>query len=183
MAGIPIAASPARYARLAGLFYLGTIVAGTLAVVLKAGAGAANVIASLCYVAVTVLFYFLFEPVHRALSLTAAGFSLVGCVVGAASSLEIAHIPINSLVIFGVYCLLIGSLIVRSTFLPRILGVLMAIGGAGWLTFAWPELSSRLAPFNMLPGVIGETALTIWLLVKGVDAAKWRAQASARPSG
>src|SRR6266436_4128408 len=38
-------------------------------------------------------------------------------------------------VFFGVYCLLIGYLIFRSPFLPRILGVLMAIAGFGWLTF------------------------------------------------
>jgi hypothetical protein len=50
----------------------------------------------------------------------------------------------------------------------------MAIGGLGWLTFARPALAGSLAPWNMLPGVIGETALTLWLLIKGLDVAKWK---------
>jgi len=43
------------------------------------------------------------------------------------------------LVFFGVYCLLIGYLIFRSAFLPRILGVLMGFAGLGWLTFLSPN--------------------------------------------
>jgi hypothetical protein len=83
------------------------------------------------------------------------------------------------LVFFGCYCLLIGYLIFRSTFLPRILGALMAFGGLGWLTFLSPPIASHLSPYNMFPGVLGEGALTLWLLVVGVNVAKWKEQASA----
>jgi hypothetical protein len=31
----------------------------------------------------------------------------------------------------------------------------------------------------MAPGIIGEGALTLWLLVKGVDAERWKEQAGA----
>ena len=79
---------------------------------------------------------------------------------------------------FGVYCLLIGILILKSTFLPRFLGVLMAFGGLGWLTFASPSLAATLSPYNLAPGIIGELTLTLWLLVKGVDEPRWRAQAA-----
>ena len=51
------------------------------------------------------------------------------------------------LVFFGLWCVLAGYLIFRSTFLPRILGVLLAIDGLGWITFMVPPFASNLFPF------------------------------------
>src|SRR5579862_1255923 len=48
---------------------------------------ATGLIATACYVAVTALFYDLFKPVNRSLSLLAAFFSLVGCAILAFASL------------------------------------------------------------------------------------------------
>ena len=81
------------------------------------------------------------------------------------------------LVFFGLHCLLIGYLILRSTFLPRIIGALMLFAGFGWLTFLLPALATGLSPYNMIPGAIGELSLTLWLLVKGVNLARWKEQA------
>jgi len=83
-----------------------------------------------------------------------------------------------SFVFFGFYSLLIGYLIFRSTFLPRILGVLMAIAGLGWLTFLSPALAHDLSPYILAAG-IGEVSLTVWLLVAGVNAERWKEQAGA----
>jgi hypothetical protein len=80
------------------------------------------------------------------------------------------------LVFFGLHCLLIGFLILRSTFLPRFVGVLMVIAGVGWLTFLWPPLASSFFPYNMAPGILGETVLTLWLLFAGVNVVRWNAQ-------
>ena len=173
------AASPRPRARLAGVFYLLVMLTGTAAVVFASGRIAANLIATACYVAVTLLFYDLFKPVSRSLSLLAACFSLVGCAFGALSLFHLAPFHISSLVFFGFYCLLIGYLILRSTFLPRTLGVLMACAGLGWLTFMSPPLANRLSPYIMAPGIIGEGALTLWLLVKGVNVQRWQEQAGA----
>jgi len=178
-----VEASPRFKARLAGAFYLVTFLAGFSALALGRKLGvyffAANLIATAAYVVVTLLFYPLFKPVNRGLSLLAAAFSFGGLVVGTLSLLHLASFPVNNLVFFGFYCLLIGYLIFRSTFLPRILGVLMALGGLGWLTFLSPTLAKSLSPFNMFPGILGEGVLTVWLLVFGLNVQRWNEQARA----
>jgi len=79
----------------------------------------------------------------------------------------------------GFYCLLIGYLIFRSTFLPRILGVLMAFAGLGWLTYLSNPLVNYLSPYNLACGLLGEASGFLWLLVMGVNAQRWKEQASA----
>ena len=78
-----------------------------------------------------------------------------------------------ALVFFGFHCLLIGYLILRSSFLPRIVGALMVFGGLGWLTFLSPPLAESLSPYIVAPGILGEGSLTLWLLVMGVNAQRW----------
>jgi hypothetical protein len=89
-----------------------------------------------------------------------------------------------ALFFFGIHCLLIGWLIMRVTFLPRILGLLMAIVGVCYLvnTVAAalaPEFSRMLFPWILLPALPAEGGLTLWLLIMGVNVEKWRAQAAA----
>src|SRR6266850_5561033 len=172
-------ASPFFKARIAGLFYLLTFLTGGLALFVRGGLGsAAGLIAGACYIAVTLLFYEIFKPVNRNLSLLAAFISVVGIIMGPLSLLHIVPSNLNPLVFFGFYCILIGYLIFRSTFLPRILGALMAFGGLGWLTFLLPQLANYLFPYNLAPGILGEGSLTLWLLVIGVNVPRWEEQAS-----
>jgi len=170
---------PRSMARLAGFFYLLTFVTGLFAWLArdKLGSGS-GMLAGACYVVVTLLFYHLFKPVNRSLSFIAACISLAGCAIGPVGLFVHAFSRINPLVLFGCYCLVIGCLIWNSTFLPPLLGALMILAGFGWLTFLSPVLATRLAPFSFLPGLIGEGALTLWLLVRGVDEASWRKQLS-----
>jgi hypothetical protein len=77
------------------------------------------------------------------------------------------------LVFDGLFLLLIGYLIVRSTFLPRVLGVLIALAGAGWLTFLSPPLASQVLPYIEALGFIAEVLLMLWLLVVGVNVQRW----------
>jgi hypothetical protein len=176
--------APRSRARLAGVFYLITFATGGYAL-LASGSSlgmTAGLIAGASYIAVTVLLYFILKPVSRGLSLLAAIVSLVGCAIGPLSMVvKLPGQPTDtSLVVFGLYCLLIGYLIIRSTFLPRVVGALMVFAGLGWLTFLSPGLARDLYPYGFAPGIIGEGALTLWLLLFGVDAEKWSALASAR---
>lgn len=227
-------ASPRFKARMAGLFYLLTFLTGGFALISGRGlvvpgdaaATAVNLLAhessfwlsfasdllvTACYIVVTALFYELFKPVNRAISLLAAFFSLVGCAIGAASAtfrlaplvvlrdapylsvfkvdqlqaLAFLFLKLHaqasnlSLIFFAFYCLLVGYLVFRSTFLPRALGVLMIVGGVGWLTFVSPPLAKSLYPYILIPGILGEGALTLWLLAMGVNVPRWTEQARA----
>ena len=199
--------SPRVTARIAGAFYLLVFLTGgaafavgsRLVISVNPAATATNILAyealfrlgwtlnlaaTAFYIAVTALFYALFKPVNRTLSLTAAFFSLVGCAIGGFSSafqlvplvilkgvqtsgafkpeqlqaLAYTFLQLNvggiGLVFFGCYCLLIGCLILRSDFLPRILGAGMVIAGLCWLTFLWPPFANYLAPYNMALGML-----------------------------
>jgi hypothetical protein len=150
--------------RTAGVFYLLTIVTGIYALVVRGTfAKEVGLIGGGCYLVVTVLLYYVFKPVNRTLSLLAAVVSVTGIAAG-----PLGLTLSRSLAFFGVYCLLIGYLIIKSTFAPRLLGVLMAFAGVGWLTFLSSRLAHSLYPYNLAPGLIGEGALTVWLLAARV---------------
>jgi Domain of unknown function (DUF4386) len=80
-------------------------------------------------------------------------------------------------VFFGIWCVLIGYLIFRSTFLPRVLGVLLGISGLGWMTYLSPPLASHLSIFIIVTSALGEIPLEFWLIVKGVNVQRWKEQA------
>jgi hypothetical protein len=186
--------SPRLKARVAGVLYL------LIFVVAPSGAATATpvkiIVTLACDTGVAIILYHLLKPVNRRLSLLAAFFRLVFAAVMAVNSLNYFGLfdlfncvhsatAFNTgygiaLVPFGVHCLLTGYLIFKSVFLPRILGVLMALAGLGYLTFVWPPLGSHLFfPYLVVPGVVGEGSLTLWLLIIGVNAQRWTEQASA----
>jgi hypothetical protein len=151
-----------------------------------------------CDIGVTILLYVLLKPVSKPIALIAAAFRLAFVVVMAITSLNYFGIlalfqaprsaaAFNygysvSLIPFGAHCLLIGTLIFRSTFLPRALGVLMALAGLAYLVFLSPDLGSRLfIPWLVVPAVLGEASLTLWLLIMAVNSARWKQQATTQP--
>ena len=82
------------------------------------------------------------------------------------------------LAFFGFWCILIGYLIFKSTFLPRVLGVLLTISGLGWTIFLVPPVAHRLFPVIAAASALGELPLELWLIVMGVNAQRWKEQAS-----
>ena len=168
---------------------------------------AANLFATACYAAVTVLFYALFKVVNKSLawlvmvtSLAALAIWTSGTLCELAATLILpggdasgpraehqglmllewnAHASDLGLAVFGAYCLLIGYLIVKSAFQPRVLGILMTLGGIGLLTYLSPSLARDLYPYNAAPALVAETSLMLWLLVKGVNVQQRKRWASA----
>ncbi len=227
--------SPRLKARLAGAFYLVTMVAGVFAQNFVSGrlvtpgdaaATATNILAHeslfrfgfavyliemACQITMTALFYDLLKPVSRSVSLLAAIFSLVGCTIktlsrlfffvpllvlggghylstfspGQLQSLSLLFLRVNyqaetiAMVFFGLYALVKGYLVFRSTFLPRLLGVLSAVGGLGWLTYLYEPFAARILPFILAAAFVGALSNAIWLLVYGVNEQRWKEQASA----
>jgi len=222
--------SPQLHARFAGASYLlgaltsvlgQMVVLGMLVVSGNATATAANIlsheslfrlgfVSSLMTVPFhlvwAVLFYGLFKPVNRSVSLLAGFVMLVACTMWALSSLlylaplvvlqgkislsafapeqlqalALMLLKLNAqaydigLVFFALWCVLIGYLILRSTFLPRIIGALEVLAGLGYLTLLWQPLAHYLYPYNLALAGPGEISLLTWLLVKGVNVRKWK---------
>ena len=226
--------SPVRKARMAGAFFLITMVAGVFAqgfiaerlVVSGDGAAtAANILSHqtmfqlgftvymiemVCQIIMTMLFYDLLKPVSKSASLLAAVLGIVGCGIKTMSRLfylapllvlggthylsvfsaaqldavALLFVKVNdvgagiALVFFGFNTVLMGYLIIRSTFLPRVLGWLSVVGGIGWLAFLSPPLGNPLFPYIAVVALVGSLATIVWLLAFGVNDQRWREQAS-----
>src|SRR5438270_7125288 len=89
-------------------------------------------------------------------------------------------------VFFGFDALCIAYLVLRSTFLPRAIGVLMAIDGLAYLVYSFADLlvpgfAAHLVPWIQLPALFGEGSLCLWLLLVGVDVERWKERVSAAP--
>lgn len=83
-----------------------------------------------------------------------------------------------ALIFFGVVCVLWGIMIYRSGYMPRAIGVLMQIAGICYLVNSFslllsPWLSNLVFPMILIPPLVAELSLALWLLLKGVKAERW----------
>ncbi|MEO0373689.1 MAG: DUF4386 domain-containing protein [Cyanobacteria bacterium P01_A01_bin.17] len=162
-----------------------------------------HIIVVLCNIPLAVVFYDLFKLANKSLSRLVTLFILVAATIEGISLLN-AFVPLIllqnaaimtaeqlqavayrhfmlqdigfnlSLAFFGCYCLLAGYLIFRLRFLPRLTGLLLAIGGACYLinsfaNFLVPEFATGLFPYIFIPCFFGEATLCLSLLIKGVN--------------
>ena len=228
-------ASPRTLARTAGAFQLleaiatacgQVIILGKLVVPYNAAATAANILGRpelfwfgfalsvlgvIFHIVYALLYYDLFKPVNRRISLLAMLVLLVSTAVQAVTAilyaapmvilnsgsslsaftteqlraLAYAFVRVNSyaldthIILFGLWCLLTGILIFRSSFMPRVLEVLLMISGLGWLIYLVPPLGVRLfMPYIAGASAIGEIPVEFWLILMAVNAERWKQQAS-----
>lgn len=87
------------------------------------------------------------------------------------------------LIFFGFECLIDGYLVVKSGFLPKVLGIMLSIAGVSYLInsfvlILFPAQSDAMFQVLMLPIFIAELSMALWLLIKGINIDKWKALAS-----
>lgn len=83
------------------------------------------------------------------------------------------------LVYFGFRCIALAYLVWRASFMPRLIGALLTLAGAAYLLNLWPPLVNAIAPYHLILAAPGELSLVGWLLIRGVDNARWHTQLAA----
>mgnify|MGYP003577226020 CR=1 FL=1 len=76
-----------------------------------------------------------------------------------------------STVFWGLWLFPFGTLVIRSGFFPRILGILIMLAGVGYVitsvtSILWPD-ARRTVSMVMMPLYVGEIPIIFWLLIKG----------------
>jgi hypothetical protein len=164
---------------------------------------AADVVMQLCDVPVMLILFLLLSPVNKSVALLTILFNIVQTATLVANQLTLVAAQLASadqpaltqlaiqaysygealgLVFFGFTLLGEGYLIRHSGYLPWILGLLVQIAGVSYiinsfLLLAAPGVANNLANLVILvPAFVGELALALWLLLKGVDASKWESR-------
>jgi Domain of unknown function (DUF4386) len=165
--------SPSFKARTAGVLYLLSVLTAVFAEFVAHGRlGLAAVFVPVVgYVAVTLILLSIFMPVNKYISWLATACGLVGL---GFEALQWRPGQVNPGMIFhAFYCVLIGYLMIRSAFLPRILGALMGLAGLLWLTYLSPQLVHKLSPHLTAVGILAEGLPMLWLLLMGVHVEHW----------
>ncbi len=73
---------------------------------------------------------------------------------------------------WGLWLFPLGALVYRSRFLPRVLGVWLVVNGVGYVAMSLtgilvPQYADTVYKFAF-PALLGEVALTLWLLIMGI---------------
>lgn len=85
------------------------------------------------------------------------------------------------LVFFGMLWLVFGYLCLRSTFVPRLIGLIAVLNGLWYLPHLYRPLAEALLPYMMIAPGVGGSAVMLWFTIKGVDSPRWDQQAGIDP--
>jgi hypothetical protein len=141
-------------------------------------------VVSLAVEAISKLFLLLIMPIlGNAAYLTAFAPQQVQILANLA--LKSHDIAFNiALIFFAFTCLVNGYLIFRSGYFPKLIGILLQLAGVGYLIACFaalfaPAFADLIIPAILVLPLIGESSFCLWLLVKGVNLAKWKERISA----
>lgn len=155
------------------------------------------------HVAWALLIYQLLKPMHRTVAQLAL-YVVVICIAmqavtsvlyiapllilksgidsALASNLAFAVLKINGvanetdLIFFGLWCILTGYLYWRSTFFPRVIGLLLMLDGTGWTLFIWQPLAAFLFPAIAVAAGAAEIPTQLWLIIFGFNNQRYEKQ-------
>jgi hypothetical protein len=126
-----------------------------------------EIVSYLLYALLSLILGQLFFERDRRVAVAAVVVSWIGCAIGI---LRIGHVStgfLEPLMFFGIFCLMLGYLILESRLLPKSLGGLLVLAGVGWLVLSLGH-PRAMAPYIQGLGIVAEFALMVWLLVFGI---------------
>jgi hypothetical protein len=169
-------------ARLAGVVYVlyflvaigsSVLARGNISALMRGSAAAPAtavwVASTAIYAALVVLLVRLLWEIDPRVALAAAILGLVGCAIQSASSVMGLgrYGPIAAMFFFGLFMVLYGWLITRSTVMPIAIGIMFVVGGFGWCSLSIPGFPATLGLVVYGLGGVAELALAAWLVVRG----------------
>ena len=87
------------------------------------------------------------------------------------------------LILFGIHCVILGYLILKSLYIPKALGILMMAGGVTYLVGSYTRLlfPNYMAAVSSIyvVALVSELALCLWLLIKGINLQRWEEKVGA----
>ena len=120
--------------------------------------------------------YILLAPVNKYLSLLTALFRLFFAMVALVALLNLVMFCFKTfrsnyhfgIIFFSVHLILLGYLVIKSGYIPKLMGIVLVICGLGYLTdalkpFLFPNLNSGFITITFF----GELVFMLWLLIKG----------------
>ena len=153
------------------------------------------------HIAWALMIYQLFQAVNQTINQLALLVILAGCAVQATAAvvylspllylqagftqvdtvmllISLSHLTFDVyLVFFGAWCVLVGYLIIGSTFMPRAIGVLLVADGIGWMTYLVPPFATSIFAVIAVVAGVAEFSLLLWMLIFGVNNERWHEQA------
>lgn len=83
--------------------------------------------------------------------------------------------------IFSLWVILLGFLMYKSGYVPKLIGILSMVAGVGYMAdflvfFLLPQLDVQIAGFAFL----AEAVFPFWLLIKGINIEAWRSRLSGK---
>jgi hypothetical protein len=164
--------------------------AAVLYVLLRPAGRALALTATFARLAMTVVQAVNLFPALAALHLLGGASYLSALGTGQLQALALLMFDVRALgvhvweIFFGLHCLVVGVLVFRSGYFPRVMGALMMLAGLGYSlnglgNVVVPGYAPVLAAIVAVTALVGEVPFVFWLLIKGVDTPRWQERASA----